>query len=152
MPRNVFYCPSNTRWNRDDFWDWPGGQDTVMGYLYFPGEPNYFNNAALQRVVPPGRNAFALKNTDRPFYTVMFADLMRKLNGPSGWTWGRPGDSDPNMHGANHYGSGATPDGANQGFLDGHAEWMSSTGPWIRFPKLIFSGNQIYFHGGDENP
>ena len=34
IPRDQFYCPSNPKWNRDDFWDWQGGGvDTVMGCL-----------------------------------------------------------------------------------------------------------------------
>lgn len=150
IPRPVFYCPSNPSWNKDNFWDWNGnGQDTVMGYHYFAGESSYFSNPALQRVVPAGRNAFALKSNDRPYYTVLFADLIRKLNG----SWGRPGDPDPLTRGVNHYGSGGTsPDGANQGFLDGHAEWVRAVNPWIRFPKLTFGGVQIFMHGGDENP
>jgi len=150
ISRSQFYCPSNPSWDRDDFWNWNmAGQDTVMGYHYFGGEPGYFNNSALQRVVPPGRNAFALKHADNPFYTVLFADLVRKLNG----SWGRPGDSDPQVRGVNHYGAGSpVPDGANQGFQDGHAEWVVAVDPWIRYPKLIFGGVQIFMQGGDENP
>ncbi|MBI5388150.1 MAG: prepilin-type N-terminal cleavage/methylation domain-containing protein [Verrucomicrobia bacterium] len=147
LPRQVFYCPSNLSWNRDDFWEWPGGQFTVMGYLYFAGEPTYQNNSALQRVVPAGRTAFAQRVTDQPYYTVLFADLVRKLNG----SWGRPGDPNPDMHGANHYNKGA-PAGANQGFLDGHAEWVKAMDPWIRYPKLIFGSSHVFMHGGDENP
>ena len=148
IPRALFYCPANTSWNKDTFWDWNGGGvDTVMGYHYFGGESNYFNNSALVRVVPAGRNAFALKNTDRPYYTVLFADLVRKLNG----SWGRPGDVDVSTRGVNHYDQ-SSPAGANQGFLDGHAEWVKAMDPWIRFPKLIFGGVQIFMQGGDENP
>jgi prepilin-type N-terminal cleavage/methylation domain-containing protein/prepilin-type processing-associated H-X9-DG protein len=147
LPRVIFYCPANLSWNRDDFWAWPGGQYSVFGYLYFAGEPAYFNNPAIVRVVPAGRNAFALKNTDKPYYTVLWADLVRKLNG----TWGRPGDPNPDMHGANHYQKGA-PAGVNQGFLDGHVEWVKAVDPWIKFPKLTFGGTQVFFHGGDENP
>lgn len=149
ISRAQFYCPSNPGWNRDDFWAWGGGGvDTVMGYHYFAGERDYFSNPGLQRVVPAGRNAFALKTSDRPYYTVIFADLTRKLDG----SWGRPGDPNPATRGANHYGTGGVdPDGANQGFLDGHGQWVKAKTPWIKSPKLIFGGVQIFMHGGDEN-
>jgi prepilin-type N-terminal cleavage/methylation domain-containing protein/prepilin-type processing-associated H-X9-DG protein len=148
ISRTQFYCPSNPSWDRDDFWDWPpGGVDTVMGYHYFGGEPNFFGNPALERVVPSGRSAFAIKSNDRPYYNVLFADLVRKLDD----TWGRPEDNDPNMRGVNHFRRGA-PSGANQGFLDGHVEWVQARGPWIRFPKLSFGRAHVFMEGGDENP
>jgi len=149
ISRPQFYCPSNPGWNRDDFWDWDrGGVDTVMGYHYFGGEPAYFSNSALQRIVPAGRNAFALKTSDRPYFSVIFADLIRKLDG----SWGRPGDPNPTTRGANHYGSGgAVPDGGNQGFLDGHGQWVQARDSWIKVPKLTFGGVQIFVQGGDEN-
>ncbi|HPY31467.1 MAG TPA: prepilin-type N-terminal cleavage/methylation domain-containing protein [Verrucomicrobiota bacterium] len=148
LQREQFYCPANPGWNRDDFWNWGGGEvDTVMGYHYFTGEPEYFTNPGLVRVVPDGKNAFALKTTDRPYYTVVFADLVRSLNG----SWGRPGDSDPNMRGVNHYEKNV-PAGANQGFLDGHSQWIKAKEPWIRFPKMVFSTVQIFMEGGDVNP
>lgn len=151
ISREQFYCPANPSWNKDDFWDWQlAGLDTVMGYHYFAGEPAFFANSALERVVPAGREAFALKTTDRPYYTVVFADLVRQL----GDSWGRPSDTDQNVRGANHYGNSG-PSGANQGFLDGHVQWVKAKEPWIRFPKLTFgttSPTKIYFEGGDENP
>ena len=148
LSREMFYCPANLSWNKDNFWDWDfGGVDTVMGYHYFAGEPNYFTNPGLARVVPAGRSAFAIKSTDQPFYTVLFADLVRRLNG----SWGRPGDPDPNTRGANHYDKDR-PAGANQGFLDGHGEWVVARDPWIRFPKMTFGSAQIFMEGGDENP
>ena len=148
LSRDQFYCPANASWNKDDFWDWQlGGVDTVMGYHYFAGEASLFTNPGLIRVVPAGKSAFALKTTDRPYYTVLFADLVRKLNG----SWGRPGDSDPNVRGANHY-EKESPSGANQGFLDGHGQWVKAREPWIKFPKLTFGSAQVFMDGGDENP
>jgi prepilin-type N-terminal cleavage/methylation domain-containing protein/prepilin-type processing-associated H-X9-DG protein len=148
LPRQQFYGPANPSWNRDDFWAWQGGTaDTVMGYHYFGGETNFFSNPGLIRVVPSGRSAFAVKTSDTPFYTVLFADLVRRLNG----SWGRPGDPDPSVRGANHY-EGSAPSGANQGFLDGHAQWVVARDPWIRYPKLTFGSAQIFMEGGDENP
>ncbi|MBN2507941.1 MAG: type II secretion system protein [Verrucomicrobia bacterium] len=154
ISRDQFYCPSNPSWNREDFWNGGGGGipagDTVMGYLYFAGDTNFFSNPAL-RTVPVGRNPFAVRSSDNPFYTILFADLMRQLPGSGGGTtWGRPGDTSE-MRGCNHY-EGGEPAGANQGFLDGHVEWMEAEGPWVKYPKLIIGSARIYFHGGDENP
>ena len=106
-----------------------------------------FTNPGLIRVVPADRQAFALKSTDRPYYTVLYADLVRQLDG----SWGRPGDVDPTVRGANHYEKGV-PSGANQGFLDGHGQWVKAKDPWIRFPKLTFGSAQVFMDGGDENP
>jgi prepilin-type N-terminal cleavage/methylation domain-containing protein/prepilin-type processing-associated H-X9-DG protein len=156
ISRAQFYCPSNPTWNKDGFWDGgadgiPAGDNAVMGYHYFGGEPTWGTdpNSALRRVVVPAERlpeAFALKTTDRPFFTVLWSDLVRKVNG----TWGRPGD-DPNVHGANHYEKGI-PAGANQGFLDGHAAWVKASDLWLRFPKLSVGSAQVFIHGGDQNP
>jgi prepilin-type processing-associated H-X9-DG protein len=122
-----------------------------MGYHYFGGEPKWGlePNDGLRRVVIPAERlpqAFAIKTTDRPYFTVLWADLVRKLNGE----WGRPGDSDPTTRGVNHYKSGV-PAGANQGFLDGHAQWVKAKESWIRYPKLIINSH-IFMDGGDQNP
>ena len=148
ISRVQFYCPSNPMWNRDDFWSWPNSTFTVMAYLYFAGEPNYESNPGLARTQLP-KPVFALKNTDRPAYTLLMADLVRKLQG----SWLRPGDPDPLTRGVNHfvYG-GSVPEGANQGFLDGHASWVKAKDPWIRFPKLTFGNTEVFFYGSDAYP
>ncbi len=118
--RPMFYCPSNRSWNRDDFWAWPGGRDSVMGYFYFAGETRFSNNRSIfqETVHTP---VFAVKTTDNPHYKVIWADLNRKLQG----SWGRPGDPNPLMRGVNHYNDrGDEPDGSNEGFYDGHVEWI----------------------------
>jgi prepilin-type processing-associated H-X9-DG protein len=150
ISRVQFYCPSNPSWNRDDFWSWPGNQYAVMGYLYFGGEPSYENNAGLARVNPPlPKPIFALKNTDRPAYTLLIVDLVRKLEG----SWLRPGDSDPLVRGVNHFTpNGRMPEGANQGFLDGHVAWIKAKDPWIRYPKLTFGSTEVFFYGSDAYP
>lgn len=147
ISRVQFYCPSNPGWNRDDFWSWPGSKESVMGYLYFAGDPSYDTNSALSRTLTR-RPAFAQKNTDNPFYTVLFADLVRKLDN----SWLRPGDNDPLVRGVNHFNqNGREPDGANEGFLDGRASWVKGA-KFTRFPKLSFGSTQVYFYGGDVNP
>ena len=78
--RPMFYCPSNISWNRDDFWAWPGGRESVMGYFYFAGEKRYSNNKSMfqESVQTP---VFALKTSDNPHYEVIWADLNRKYQG-----------------------------------------------------------------------
>jgi prepilin-type N-terminal cleavage/methylation domain-containing protein len=41
LQRASFYCPSNPRWNHDDFWDWPDGINSVLGYLYYAGDEEF---------------------------------------------------------------------------------------------------------------
>ena len=71
--RPMFYCPSNRSWNRDDFWAWPGGRDSVMGYFYFAGETRFSSNRSIfqETVRTP---VFAVKTTDNP---------LTKLFGPT---------------------------------------------------------------------
>ncbi len=147
ISRSQFYCPSNPSWNRDDFWTWPGDSYCVMGYLYFAGTQDYEDNPALART-QLRKPIFALKNTDFPAYTILFADLVRKLDG----SWLRPGDSDPLVRGVNHYtAAGREPEGAFEGFIDGHASWVKAA-KFIRFPKLKFGNTEVFFYGGDINP
>lgn len=147
IARVQFYCPNNPAWNRDDFWTWPGGAEAVMGYLYFAGEPDYESNPALARS-PLKKPVFAQKSTDRPAYSLLIADLVRKLDG----SWMRPGDTDPLVRGVNHFNqSGRSPEGANEGFLDGHVSWVKAE-KFTRFPKLRFGSTEVFFYGGDINP
>lgn len=135
--RPMFYCPSNRGWNRDDFWAWPGGRNSVMGYFYFAGEKRYANNRSMfqEQVRTP---VFAVKSTDTPHYEVIWADLNRKYQG----SWGRPGDPNPLMRGVNHYNDrGDEPEGSNEGFYDGHVEWIKGV-TFINKPKMM--GN-LYF-------
>ena len=142
--RVQFYCPSNSKWNRDDFWKWPATDAAVMGYCYFAGEPDYNDDPVLKRTATT-QPIFAQKNTDQPFYKVIMTDLNRKLDGE----WGRPGDRDPLMRGVNHYRpQGDQPEGANQTYLDGHVAWVNAI-RFVRTPKMIQGSTQIYFDGGD---
>ena len=146
VSREQFYCPSNYRWNRDDFWKWPTSDAAVMGYFYLAGEPNYNDDPVLQRAAQGYKPVFAQKTTERPFYKAVMTDLNRKLNGE----WGRPGDADPLMRGVNHYNpQGDHPDGANQTYLDGHVEWINGQ-RFTKFPKMINGGGQYFFAGDDD--
>ncbi len=142
ITRPQFYCPSNRTWNKDNFWDWPGGEAAVMGYYYFAGEPDYNTDPVLLRGAE-FQPVFAQKTIDQPFYQVLFSDLNRKLDGD----WGRPGDPDHLTRGVNHFNpSGRAPDGANHGFLDGHVEWVKAH-RFIRFPKMIQGSTHVFFQG-----
>ena len=86
----------------------------------FAGEKRYSQSKAMfqETVKTP---VFAIKTTDNPHYKVIWADLNRKYQG----SWGRPGDPNPLMRGVNHYNDrGDEPDGSNEGFYDGHVEWV----------------------------
>ncbi len=161
MPRTSFYCPSNPDWNKADntFWYYSDGVTvtlpSVIGYFYFVGEPS-FNAAASVGTYYPNNGAltggdnlrahlpvFAMKTTDRPYYPVLWTDLNRKyLN-----DWARGNDF--NIRGVNHPkgGSGGEPAGGNEGYTDGHGEWVKFA-KYSTQPKMQFSGLDIYFYGG----
>lgn len=164
--RNSFYCPSNPDWNADAFWYFNGGvtpgpvtSPTVMGYDYFGGSDafNNPNNASFSGYYPnngalPGgdniRNhlpVFAMKQTDRPYYKVLWTDLCRQY----GSKWIRP----DTKRGANHFEKGE-PIGENEGYLDGHVEWIKyalfSAATYSPKIHINESGTavDIYFYGG----
>jgi len=153
VQRSQFYCPGNPGWNRDTFWNYQSGvnpaEPTVMGYFYWTGEPSFNSNknyypAAIRTTVWNNLPAFARKTTDRPYYSVLWTDMNRKYLG----SWGRPGDPDSTTSGVNHFKrDGSGPDGGNEGYLDGHTEWVR--GPLFdQTPKMSFSSSEYYFYGG----
>ncbi|MDD8045980.1 MAG: prepilin-type N-terminal cleavage/methylation domain-containing protein [Verrucomicrobiota bacterium] len=140
IPRKAFYCPSNPGWDRDDFWDWPGGTETVTGYFYFGGNPGYREPGPIGVRGYDRVPIFAQKLTDRPNWDVLWTDLNRQLDG----SWGRPGDPDPMMRGVNHYNKhGSEPDGSNEGFLDGHVEWVTAN--QFGNPKINLGNTRVFF-------
>jgi prepilin-type N-terminal cleavage/methylation domain-containing protein len=148
IPRPQFYCPSNPRWNRDDFWQWPGESNTVLGYVHFTGEPNYNDNLGYYRGAVTNRPVFALKTTDDPWFKLIWSDMNRQLDG----SWYRPGDPNPLVRGVNHINvRGTAPAGSNEGFLDGHAEWVPAV-KFISRPRMDFGGLTLFFHGGVDLP
>jgi len=144
ISRPQFYCPSNHKWNRDDFWKYSGVDATVMGYCYFAAEPSYNEDAVLKRTAT-SQPIFAQKTTDDPFFRVIMVDLNRKLDGD----WGRPGDPDPLVRGVNHFNpQGREPDGANHTYMDGHVTWIKAV-RFVKFPKMIQGSTQIYFDSNE---
>ena len=144
IDRAQFYCPSNPDWNRDDFWTWPSEPSTVLGYIYYVGEPEYEKTSyhSTNAVTKP---IFAAKTSDRPYYAIVWSDINRKyLN-----SWFRPGDPNPLVRGVNHFDrAGRNPAGSNEGYIDGHVAWVPGR-KFVAQPKMIFSGGDLalYFHG-----
>ena len=147
MKRDQFYCPSNPAWNRDDFWKGLSANSTVIGYVYLAGEPRYDNASLYDRTVT-NRPVFALKNSDRPHFPILWADMNRKLDN----SWMRPGDPNPLVRGVNHFNlSGKAPGGSNEGYLDGHVAWVQAR-KFLQSHKMDFGGLKLYFYGGDDRP
>ena len=149
IQRNQFYCPSNPDWNRDGFWYYSSGTQTndpsVLSYSYFPGRADFNNSPTFYPNAIDfwdQRPVFALKTHDRAYYPLLWTDLNRKYLDQ----WGRPGDPDPNTRGVNHYARGGdAPDGANEGYTDGHVEWVKGA-RYSKKQKMDYSNLKIYFY------
>jgi prepilin-type N-terminal cleavage/methylation domain-containing protein len=146
VQRSQFYCPSNPLWNRDDFWQWPGTDETVTGYIYYVGNTNYNNNLGLYPRRPPIQPVFAIKLSDTPYFPVIWTDINRKFND----SWFRPGDPNPLVRGVNHFDTrGKAPAGSNEGYMDGHVEWVKGI-KFVKRPKMNFVGLELFFYAGQE--
>ena len=67
-----------------------------------------------------GPTIYALRNTDDPYYKILWTDINGKLSGAD---WKRLGDPDPLLRGVNHFNRrGDASEGSNEGYLDGHVE------------------------------
>jgi len=160
IPRESFYCPSNPDWNKPDnsFWYFSSGSNTndptVTGYFYFAGMPDYNDPAQVSTYYPAngslagGDNLrahlpiFAIKSTDRPYYRLLWTDINRKYSG----TWGRQGDF-PTIRGVSHFEKGQ-PSGSNEGYIDGHVEWVRGI-KYSKTPRMTSAGGtEIYFYAG----
>ena len=151
IKRQQFYCPSNQTWNKDDFWNWPGTRETVMGYLYYGNDSRLNGDRTIFRgagIVRPDRDPyFPQKTTYNSFYKVLWSDLNRKYQN----SWMRPGDPDPLTRGVNHFDSkGQQPQGSNQGYLDGHAAWANGN-RFSSVAKFNLGSTQIYFASMQEH-
>jgi prepilin-type N-terminal cleavage/methylation domain-containing protein len=144
IERSQFYCPSNPGWNRDDFWTWPSEPSTVLGYVYYVGEPEY-EKVSYHSVKTVTKPVFASRTSDRPYYSIVWSDINRKhMN-----SWFRPGDPNPLVRGVNHFDrAGRSPGGSNEGYIDGHVAWVPGR-KFVAQPKLTFSNGDLtlYFHG-----
>ena len=160
VQRESLYCPSNIGWNKADntFWYFQSGVNqndpSVVGYFYFPGYAA-FNDAANVGTFYPGNGAlpggdnirshlpvFAMKDTDRPYYKLLWTDINRRYNGD--WERG----TDFNVRGVNHYDK-KNPVGANEGYTDGHVEWVQFS-KFSKSPKMQYSGLDLFFYGNPQ--
>lgn len=132
LTRDLIYSPSNTLWNRDDFY-WYGsglhtdtGSEMVMGYYYFGStlvNTSGFRGA-LTVAVPTGMTTVFPKLNGQPtHYNILWSDLNRQLSSHIG-TWLTPGDA--RRWGSNHwYGSAdQTVVGSHRAFVDNHVEMV----------------------------
>lgn len=129
LSRETAYCPSNDNgWNRDDFWDWPGGLSSVWGYFYFGQTSKRYGTTGGWTFSEPVSNpVFADSISDKPSYSLLFADLNRQYADVGWFGAGRQG--------MNHAGRD-NPEGSNHIFLDGHATWVT----WEQMDMRMFSG------------
>ena len=120
----MFYCPSNKAWNREFFWNKYYPQQ-VIGYFYWVGTKAWAQGTGVSwnpsRIVGARKPFLAVKTTDRPYFSVMFTDLIR--------TWqNRFTGANQAGGGVNHYnGKADLPQGGNEGYVDGHVEWANAT-------------------------
>ena len=151
IPRQSFYCPANPGWNADDLWSFNGATASVVGYFYFAGYDGYSQTANLATYYPNGGAisggdnlaahlpVFALRTTDRPYYNLLWTDMTSKWQG----TYWR-GEA-AKIRRVNHFEKQA-PVGANEGYTDGHAEWVKFE-RFSKSPKMDFNTLEIYFYG-----
>ena len=144
IPRECFYCPSNPGWNANDLWDFGGGV-SVVGYFVFGGNAAFNNPAILTTYYPNGATlgpnlpVFAMRTTDKPYYNLLWVDMTSKWQG-SYWR-----DEAAKIRRVNHFEKQA-PVGANEGYTDGHAEWVG----FNKFNKnwrMMVDGLEVYFYG-----
>jgi prepilin-type N-terminal cleavage/methylation domain-containing protein len=153
IQRQSFYCPNNFGWNTDQLWLFPNGQQTdptVTGYFYFAGNAafndptqigNYYpNNGALSG----GDNLrnqlpiFPMKTSDRAYYPLVWTDMSAKYAGD----WWR--DRAVGTCRVNHF-EKETPVGANEGYSDGHVEWVKFA-QFSKAPRMSYSSLDVYFY------
>lgn len=147
--RSSFYCPSNKRLDQWATWEWDA-TTRVLGYFYFAGHELRNRNSSFypNPSVFTNQPLFAIKNTDAPYYTLIWSDVNRKLSGQ--W-WGLGVDDNPEARGANHVGTkrGTPPVGSNESYLDGHVAWIAAR-KFTAKPKMIVLGAEFFFYGGRE--
>ena len=160
VQRQSFYCPSNQSWNKQDntFWYYSSGvnpaEGVVMGYNYFAGFPAYNTAANVSRYYPNGGGlpdgsnlanrlpVFAEKTTDRPYYNLIWTDITVQYLG----SWIRENNLlDGEVRRANHFEKGR-PIGHNEGYTDGHGEWVKFQ-KFSKSARMEYSSLNIFFYG-----
>lgn len=142
LKRESFYSPTNSKWNRDDFWDW-GNEEAVIGYFNFGNRPQFTESCFDQvKDTEPEltRPMFPRRLNDSSFYRFLWTDLNRQW--PAGsHTFVTPGD--PNRWGANHlYIEDDEIKGSHVGRIDGAVEWID--GEELK-RRCTFAGTAYYW-------
>ena len=129
IARQIAFCPSNPSWNTDDWWTWQNGtQYSVWGYVYLANDNGWADRTPFR--LKPRRGSsqptVAATDLDEPLYRQLWIDLSRRL----GNTW-----YNGTHLGVNHFDPDASwPAGSNQGFLDGHVEWVDASDMEAQIP------------------
>jgi hypothetical protein len=92
-----------------------------------------------------GRQPVAIKSSQNAYYPLIWADVNRQWQN----SFLRAGDIDPNIRGVNHFTKGEV-EGSNEGYLDGHAEWVQ--GKWFEAqnPRMNYQGLKLHFDAGKD--
>jgi prepilin-type N-terminal cleavage/methylation domain-containing protein len=140
IQRDIFYCPSNPGWNQDGYWDFspPSGQ-TVISYFYFTGNKTLSTTKSYYPDTSAKAPYFAVKTTDRPYYSLMWSDMVRKY-GAAGF------DGGGGTPGVNHFEKGA-PSGMNESYTDGHIDWVKFSSLPTTAALNLSANYNIFFRG-----
>ncbi len=155
VQRQSFYCPDNFGWNSDDLWLYTDGvtpsNPSIIGYFYFAGRSTYNTAANISRyypnngALPGGGNlatqlpVFAMKTSDRPYYGLTWDDMVSKWEG-SYWR-----DQARGIRRVNHF-EKDLPTGANEGYTDGHVEWVKGV-LYSQTARMQYNSMDLYFRG-----
>ena len=156
IQRQSFYCPANKGWNTDDLWLFngsgspgPSTSPSVIGYFYFAGNaafnaaaniPNYYPAVTLPGagVLSGNLPVFPMKGTDKAYFPLLWTDMSAKYGGD----WWR--DRAAGTCRVNHF-EKETPVGANEGYSDGHVEWIKY-GKFSKAPRMSYNNLDVYFY------
>jgi len=146
LKRDQFYCPSNPDWNTDAFWsntvDSVYGPSVVTAYFHWVGDSYFSTDLSLYPAPKPTTPVFAMKSTDQAYYPIMWTDINRKVSG----SWGSAGNA--SLRGVNHYNQrGSGPEGSNEGYVDGHVEWVNAS-KYANKRRMIRASDEYYFWAG----
>lgn len=154
IQRQAFYCPNNSAWNTDQLWLFPNGQETdqtVTGYFYFAGNTAFNDPTKISTYYPndgalPGGEKlsgklpiFPMKTSDRAYFSLVWTDMSAKYAGD----WWR--DRTAGTCRVNHF-ERDNPVGANEGYSDGHVEWVKFS-QFSKGPRMSYSSLDVYFYG-----
>ena len=156
IQRESFYCPANKGWNTDELWLFnnsgspgPASSPSVIGYFYFAGNAAFNAAASLPTYYPggtlPGAGVlagslpvFPMKETDKAYFPVLWSDMTGRYAGD----WWR--DRAAGTCRVNHF-EKETPVGANEGYQDGHVEWVKYS-KFSKAPRMDYANLKIYFY------